>query len=77
MVLPKEKGLEREAASWFTQMYPRNASTRLAHRSSCRYHTGVRAARVVDLTIMHEIDSMQDSCNVLSSRPVSCADSPR
>ena len=23
MVLPKEKGLEREAASWFTQMYPR------------------------------------------------------
>ena len=23
VVLPKEKGLEREAASWYTRMYPR------------------------------------------------------
>ncbi len=23
MVLPKERGLEREAVSWFTHMYPR------------------------------------------------------
>ena len=26
MVLPKEKGLEREAASWYTRMYPRTQS---------------------------------------------------